>query len=94
MTIIYEVTSSVTQTIADEYLGWLRKHVQEMLQVDGFEKAHIHQSDQGGFVVHYHVSTYNALEQYFSKQAPMMRQQGKDRFGDALTISRRILTAI
>jgi hypothetical protein len=91
MTIIYEVTLSVPQTITDEYLGWLRNHVSEILQLEGFMDAKIYQINPETFVVHYHVATYNALIKYFEQQAPALRQQGIDRFGDLVAISRRIL---
>ena len=53
MAVIYEVTLHARAEIADEYLAWLREHVEAMLALQGFEGAELHALDavtaaQGG----------------------------------------------
>lgn len=37
--VIYEVNVTVEADVANEYSAWLREHIREMLQIDGFEAA-------------------------------------------------------
>lgn len=95
MNIIYEVNLKVAQTIALEYLSWLHDHVREMLQLVGFLEGVIYEevldNQECRLVVHYKMASEEALQQYFEQDAPRMRQQALARFGDKVSISRRIL---
>lgn len=43
--IIYEVNVTVEADAANEYGAWMREHVREMLQLDGFEAAALYLRD-------------------------------------------------
>lgn len=103
MAIIYEVNLKVVQTIAQEYLSWLHDHVNEMLKQTGFLQARVYQDISENeqdvqstchYIVQYTVATRESLQQYFEHVAPLMRQQGIERFGDKFTATRRILQPI
>lgn len=103
MAIIYEVDLKVAQTIAQEYLNWLRCHLHEMLKQTGFLEATIYQEVMENdktehavcrYIVQYTVASREMLDHYFEKGAPMMRQQGIARFGDKFTATRRVLMPI
>lgn len=90
--IIYEVNLQVKAEIYQEFKSWLQKHVDEMLEIEGFVKAQTFTFDETSFSVHYSVESPEALESYFTNHAPRMRQDGLDRFGENFSANRRILT--
>ncbi|MEN0045136.1 MAG: DUF4286 family protein, partial [Pseudomonadota bacterium] len=81
------------QTVA---LGaWLPEHIDEMLALPGFIEAQYFdpQRDDDGrwaHTVQYVLSSRDALDAYLENDAPRMRQDGIDRFGDAMSSSRNI----
>ena len=93
--LLYEVNIRVHASIADAYRDWLEHHVGEMLQFDGFEQAEVFEdaAEEGArvFVAHYHVRSQAALDRYLKEDAPRMRAEGTQRFGDQMTATRRVL---
>lgn len=98
--VIYEVNLTVQPRIAAEMATWLREHLKEMLEIDGFERASIFErrpDDEGVeeevtlWTCHYEVRDRASLERYFQVDAARMRQDGVARFGDGFSASRRIL---
>lgn len=100
--VLYEVNIAVDSDIAGRYAHWLETHVQEMLSLPGFEHAdvyHRHPEDEGApaqgrklWTLHYRVSDRQALVHYLTHEAPRMRKQAIERFGeDKFAITRRIL---
>lgn len=97
MSIIYEVNIQVESEIYEDYLLWLKHHIDDMLQLDGFEKASIYASDKPNFaeiVVHYFLKSHQDLENYFKHHAEEMRIHAKELFGNQFLITRRILTML
>lgn len=95
--IIYEVNLSVNEDVADRFKTWLEKHIVEILEISGFEKATIYdiESDEQGQVrwsVHYVLDTRESLENYFTHHAAAMREDGMKHFGGQFTADRRILS--
>ena len=95
MSIVYEVTLTVTSDVREAFLDWLQLHVQEMLGL-GFSEGRIYKEEgkENEFVVQYKMESREKLETYFEKHAPKMRKDGLDRFGDKMRASRRILSAV
>ncbi|MEL6446679.1 MAG: DUF4286 family protein [Pseudomonadota bacterium] len=93
--VVYEVSLRIgdDQTVA---LGaWLPEHIDEMLALPGFIEAQYFdpQRDDDGrwaHTVQYVLSSRDALDAYLENDAPRMRQDGIDRFGDAMSSSRNI----
>ena len=96
--VIYEVNLSVDVEVADDYVVWLRQHVSEMLQIEGFNAAEIYQEEredrQRGYSVRYRMSSREALDEYFDNHAPRMRGEGERQFGGRFSAARRILRPI
>lgn len=102
--LIYEVNLSVDETIAADYSTWLREHIREMLQVDGFVAAawYVRSDDTDAlpdgddpadprrWTVHYQVDSRAALQSYFDGRAEQMRSEGS-RFDDHVEADRRVL---
>lgn len=94
--VIYEVNLEADAGIAAPFDTWLRDHVADMLQFDGFRSAEI-LDDPGAppgrirRIVQYRLRSQAALDEYLAAHAPRMRAQGVARFGDRFTAERRVL---
>ena len=94
--VIYEVNLEADAAIAAPFDTWLRDHVADMLQFDGFRSAEI-LDDPGApagrirRIVQYRLGSQAALDEYLAVHAPRMRAQGVARFGDRFTTQRRVL---
>lgn len=95
--IIYEVNLEIQSEILAEYLVWLKKHIAEILQIEGFVKATIYKVERNdlensyAFSVQYYLASREFLESYFANHSQRLRQEGIDKFGDKFKASRRIL---
>jgi hypothetical protein len=70
-----------------------------MLAFDGFVRASVFTFDSEApgrrrFTVHYHVSDRAHLDDYLSRHAAAMRQDGVDRFGGHFSADRRVLSEL
>ena len=93
---IYEVTLSVDPELLGEFDAWLKRHVEEMLEIPGFVKAHVYAADEDdrGWprrVTHYYLESEADLEQYLAGPADIMRQSAIDNFGARFAAGRRTL---
>ena len=94
--VIYEVNLEADAAIAAPFDTWLRDHVADMLQIEGFRSAEIlddASAPEGRIrrIVQYRLSNRAALDEYLAVHAPRMRAQGTARFGDRYTAVRRVL---
>jgi len=99
--IIYEVNLSIQKEIADSYKQWLKKHMSEMLKIEGFNKAQMFYRDPTDatpkdenvilLTIHYTINDRKNLERYFSHEAKKMRQEAMDLFGNKFSATRRVL---
>ncbi len=94
--LVYEVTLTIEDDIVSEFDAWLAQHVEEMLELPGFESANVFtiekdQANKTRRVTHYHLESEDALEDYFSTYATTMRQSGIAHFGDKFSANRRVL---
>lgn len=95
--VIYEVQIDVPHAIVSEYRSWLLAHVHDLLALPGFVDARLSEIEPTAgepthsFVVHYHLSSRDALTDYLAQHADFQRQRGIDRFGNTLHFSRRVL---
>ena len=95
-TVIYEVTLEADAAIAGPFDTWLRDHVADMLQLDGFLSAELLADGSAPVgrvrrVVHYRLRDQAALDRYLREHAPRMREHGIALFGDRFTAERRTL---
>jgi hypothetical protein len=93
--IIYEVELWIDPTIEEEFLPWLQQHVNDMLEMDGFLSAQVEEvtepvSEYLNILCRYSVRSELDLFDYLEINAPLMRQEGIDRFGDQFKAKRRI----
>jgi hypothetical protein len=103
--LLYEVNLTVDGDVAPRYSSWLREHIREMLDLDGFEAAVWYASSDDGdtapdpdeptgdrtWTVQYQVRDRDALQAYFDEHAEDMRRDGAQQFGEYVDAERRIL---
>ena len=94
--IVYEVNLQVDNGIFEPFVTWLKAHIREMGDFDGFGEGTIETAEEGNpgctlLVVRYPVRDREALENYFHIGAPKMREDGLQRFPNQFSATRRIL---
>jgi hypothetical protein len=94
--VLYEVTLEADAAIAAPFDTWLRDHIADMLQFDGFRSAEILDDaapPPGRIrrIVQYRLRDRAALDDYLAFHAPRMQTQGIGRFGDRATEVARVL---
>lgn len=95
-TVLYEVNLEADAAIEAPFDTWLRDHIADMLQIQGFLSAEIlddASAPPGRIrrIVQYRLSNQAALDRYLHEQAPAMREHGVTLFGDRFTTERRRL---
>ena len=102
--LIYEVNLTVDEDVAPRYSSWLREHVRDMLDLDGFEAAvwldrhddattvpeADEPTDPRTWTIQYQVRDRSALQSYFDEHADAMRREAVEKFGEHVETSRRI----
>ncbi len=99
--LIYEVNIEVDESINYKVAGWLTDHIQRVLQCKGFQAAQWFfrlPEDEGKqpegktyWTIQYLVQDRESLQSYFKNDAPSLRQEAIDKFGDKYSVSRRVL---
>ena len=94
--VLYEVNLEADAAIEGPFDTWLRDHVADMLQLEGFLSAEIlidavPPSGRVRRSVQYRLRDQAALDRYVEEHAPEMRQRGVAMFGDRFSAERRVL---
>lgn len=95
----YEVELEVDRAIAEDYLRWLRPHMQEILALPGFlgtellEEVDTAPGARRRFCARYRLRDDDALQRYLREDAPRLREDGLRRFGTQFSARRRVLRA-
>jgi hypothetical protein len=94
--VVYEVNLEADAEIAAPFDTWLRDHIADMLQFDGFRSAEILEdaaAPPGRIrrVVQYRLRDRAALDEYLTVHASRMQSQGVARFGNRYSAARRVL---
>jgi hypothetical protein len=95
-TVLYEVNLEADAAIEAAFDTWLRDHIADMLQIEGFLSAEIldDASAPAGRIrrtVQYRLRSQAELDRYLREQAPAMRERGVALFGDRFSAQRRQL---
>jgi len=94
--VVYEVGLEADEEIAGPFDTWLRDHIGDILQLDGFQSAEILDDESAPAgrirrIVLYRLRDRAALDEYLSVHAAGMRAAGIAKFGDRFTAERRVL---
>jgi hypothetical protein len=95
-TVLYEVSLEADAELEGPFDTWLRDHVADMLQLEGFLGAEIldDPTPPPGRLrrsVHYRVRDRDALERCRREQEPALRERAVALFGDRFNASQRVL---
>ena len=94
--IVYEVNLHIDAIAADEYAEWLGPHIEQILDIEGFQKADWFVCDSDGDKVHwsirYQLDSRESLESYQKNYAPALIKEGIDKFGQYLSSDRRVMS--
>jgi hypothetical protein len=96
---IYEVRVEVDSEISTAYLEWLRRHMQQIVEIAGFERADLftEESESPAFkvwVVHYLASSVGVIDAYLADHSKKFRADGVSRFEGRFRIERRVLVNV
>ncbi|HEX7375434.1 MAG TPA: DUF4286 family protein [Steroidobacteraceae bacterium] len=94
--VLYEVNLDADAAIEGPFDTWLRDHIADLLQLDGFRSAEILEDRTAPpgrvrRIVQYRLRDQAALDAYLRDHAPVMRTQGVAKFGDRYSTERRVL---
>lgn len=88
--IIYNVTTNIQESIHEPWLKWMREiHIPEMLATGKFSSARLVRvlvdEDMGGttYSVQFTADCKDTLQRYYNEDAPALRQQAIQLFGDS-----------
>ena len=87
--IIYNVTINIHESVHDKWMIWMQhKHIPEILATGKFTNARmvrvLVEEEMGGktYAVQFAANSWEILQQYYSQDAPRLREESKKLFGD------------
>lgn len=99
--IIYNVTTNIQETVHKQWLDWMQqKHIPEILALGKFTSARLVkvliEEEMGGvtYSVQYVTDSKATLEKYYQEDAPRLRQEAQELFGDKMLSFRTELELI
>lgn len=99
--IIYNVTTNIDDSVHDQWLQWMQeKHIPEILATGKFSSARLAKvlivEEMGGttYSVQYTTDSKATLEKYYEEDAPKLRQEALQLFGDKMIAFRTELELV
>jgi len=99
--ILYNVTINIDDSVHDQWLKWMQeKHINDVLSTKKFSSARLVKvlvdEEMGGttYSVQYTTDSKETLEKYYQEDAPTLRQEGLQLFGDKMLAFRTELEFI
>ena len=98
---IYNVTIKVDQSIAEEWLIWLKEeHIPEVIATGCFTHAtilrlmEVDETDGPTYAVQYHAESIALYNQYIRKFSDEMRKTGMDKWGNKFIAFRSVMEVV
>lgn len=99
--IIYNVTINIHESIHDQWMIWMQhKHIQDVLATGKFTAARmvkvLVEEEMGGttYSIQYTTDSKETLQKYYDEDAPRLREEGLQLFGDKMLAFRTELELI
>nr|WP_294939521.1 DUF4286 family protein [uncultured Flavobacterium sp.] len=99
--IIYNVTINIHESVHDQWMQWMqRKHIQDVLNTGKFTAARLVkvlvEEEMGGmtYSVQFTAESKEMLQRYYEEDAPALREEGRQLFGDKMLAFRTELELI
>lgn len=87
--IVYEVTATIDADLADKFERYMReKHIADVLDTGAFVRASFETSEKGRYRTRYIAETHDALDNYLSEFAPLLRDDVSANFPTGTQFSR------
>lgn len=94
---VYEVNLEINSSVYDDFVAWLKPHINELLQFKGFVKANLlldtdsNSTETKKIKVDYYLDSHETYDEYVKVHAPRMRGDGIKLFEGKFTATRRFL---
>lgn len=88
--IIYNVTTSIDDSIHEEWLIWIKEHIPQVLSTGKFEKATLtkvlveDKIEGHTYSIQYRSYSREALDAYYKEDADKLRTDGFKKFADKM----------
>lgn len=99
--IIYNVTINIDESVHDQWMNWMQeKHIKDVLATGKFTTARmvkvLVEEEMGGvtYSIQYTTDSKETLQRYYDEDAPRLRQEGLQLFGDKMIAFRTELELI
>ncbi len=99
--ILYNVTINIHESVHDQWMRWMQeKHIADVLATGKFSAARmvkvLVEEDMGGttYSIQYTTDSKETLERYYDEDAPRLREEGLQLFGDKMLAFRTELELI
>ena len=99
--IIYNVTTNIHESVHDQWMIWMQhKHIPKMLATGKFSSARmvrvLVEEEMGGttYSVQYTTDSKGTLQKYYQEDAPALRDEALQLFGDKMLSFRTELEVI
>lgn len=99
--IIYNVTINIHESVHDQWMNWMQnKHIADVLATGKFTTARmvkvLVEEEMGGvtYSIQYTTDSKETLEKYYQEDAPRLRDEGLQLFGDKMLAFRTELELV
>lgn len=99
--ILYNVTINIHESVHDQWMQWMQeKHITDVLATGKFSAARmvkvLVEEDMGGttYSIQYTTDSKETLQRYYDEDAPRLREEGLQLFGDKMLAFRTELELI
>ena len=99
--IIYNVTVNIHESAHDQWMTWMQeKHINEVLATGKFTSARMAkvlvEEEMGGttYSIQYTTDSMETLKKYYAEDAPKLREEGLQLFGDKMLAFRTELEIV
>lgn len=99
--ILYNVTINIQESVHDQWMQWMQeKHINEVLATGKFSSARLVkvlvEEEMGGitYAIQYTTDSMETLQKYYKEDAPRLREEGAQLFGDKMLAFRTELQLV
>lgn len=99
--ILYNVTINIHESVHDQWMHWMQnKHIADVLATGKFTAARLVkvlvEEEMGGttYSIQFTTDSKETLERYYTEDAPKLREEGLQLFGDKMLAFRTELEVI
>ena len=99
--ILYNVTINIHESVHDQWMQWMQqKHINDVLATGKFSSARLVkvlvEEEMGGvtYAIQYTTDSMETLQNYYKEDAPRLREDGAQLFGDKMLAFRTELQLV